>query len=50
MAQPYVNTDYVDPDYFIDPIEPVYDQGVRFVVQDAILRITHSETRRTKLD
>lgn len=50
MAQPYVNTDYVEPDYFIDPIEPVYEQGIRFVMRDVLLRVTQSETRRTKLD
>jgi hypothetical protein len=50
MAQPYVQTDYVDPDYFIDPIEPAYTEGIRFIVRDARLALTQSETRRTKLE
>jgi hypothetical protein len=49
MAQPFVQTDYVVPDYFIDPVEPVYDAGVRFVIRDVRLPVEQSETRRTKL-
>jgi hypothetical protein len=50
MAQPFVLTDYVLPDYFIDPVEPVYDEGVRFVTHDVRLQLAQSETRSTKLN
>jgi hypothetical protein len=50
MAQPFVLTDYVEVNYFIDPVEPVFVEGVRIVVRDVRLQVTHSETRRTKLD
>jgi len=50
MSHQYVLPDYLVVDYILETEEPSLYSGVRVVLRDARLRITQSETRRTKLD